>query len=352
MTLAGALALLGGATYTVGGVHAFADYQRANTQYQTACDLLISWEPPTEILTGFYPNQRRLVTVQYRSETPQVLRIAVSVPSLTQTQEMAVHAGPITQARDFRPPLLSPSALDSLVGPLKRDGRIELTVRTAGDHSCTVSAPVTLYSRQMIRWTDASGQDNSSYLAGWVTPQASVISDLIGSANDQISRSPRAYSGVSRLVGYDAGRTAPAAVVAQINAIFDTLQQVKHVSYAANEPFLQDAMQTVQLPRDVLSGAAPTAMCVESTVIMASAIERLGMRPYIVFIPGHVFLGVATDDQASAIEYWETSDLNGASGAAANIDGDAKFAEARQAGAILRTLDIRAARAQGILPME
>jgi hypothetical protein len=350
--LALALALLGGATYTLGGVRSYLSYQRANAQYQTACDSLISWEPPAEILTGFYPNQRHLVTVRYRSETPQVLRIAVTVPSLTQAQEMTVHAGPVTQTQDFWPPLLSSAALDALVGPQKRVGRIELTVRQGGDQACLISAPVTLYSRQMIRWVDASGHDNYPYLAGWVTPHASVIGELVGNTNDQIRNSPREYAGVGALVGYAEGRASPSTVVTQVNALFDTLRQVKRLSYASNLPFLQDDMQVIRLPRDILTGAAPTAMCVESTVIMASAVEQLGMRPYVVFIPDHVFLGVATDDHASAIEYWETSDLNDASGASANIDGDNKFEDATRTGLLLYRLDIRAARAQGILPME
>jgi hypothetical protein len=205
----------------------------------------------------------------------------------------------------------------------------------------------------MMRWADAAGADNSSYLAGWVTPQANVIRDLVGRAASQISQYPSEYAGVSALAGYDEGRAQPAAVVAQVNALFDALRQTYHLRYAQmNVPYRQDAMQLIQLPRDVLTSAAPTAMCVESTVIMASAVERLGMRPYIVFTPGHVFLGVATDDHASAIEYWETSDLNGASGAQANVHGYTEFAEASREGKILRTLDIQAARAQGILPME
>jgi hypothetical protein len=249
--------------------------------------------------------------------------------------------------------LLSSATLDALVGPQKRAGRIELTVRQEDHQVCSISAPVTLYSRQMIRWVDASGRDNYSYLAGWVTPQASVISDLLGPTNYQIKQFPREYAGVNALVGYDEGRASPSVVVAQVDALFDTLHQVKHLSYASNLPFLQDAMQAVQLPRDILTSAAPTAMCVESAVILASAIERLGMRPYIVFVPGHVYLGVATDAQSSAIEYWETTPRNeGTTGAQANLDGDTKVAEASQAGNILDTLDIRTARAQGILPME
>ncbi len=354
VALAVALALGGGTAYALGGVQSFAAYQQANARYQTACDSLISWEPPTEILTGFYPNQRRLVTVRYRSQAAQALSISVSVPNLTQPQEFEAHAGPVTQSQDYWPPVVSSQALDALIGPQKRDGRILLTVKRADGSECSLSAPVMLYSRQMMRWADAAGQDNSPYLAGWVTPQANVIRDLVGRAANQISQYPGEYAGVSALVGYDEGRAQPAAVVAQVNALFDTLRQSYHLRYAQdNVPFRQDAMQIVQLPRDVLTSAAPTAMCVESTVIMASAIERLGMRPYIVFVPEHVYLGVATDDHASAIEYWETSPTgDGVTGAQTNLDGDTKVAEASQAGNILDTLDIRAARAQGILPME
>jgi hypothetical protein len=71
-----------------------------------------------------------------------------------------------------------------------------------------------------------------------------------------------------------------------------------------------------------------------------------------VFIPGHVFLGVATAASGGAVEYWETSDLEGVSGAQANTHGDTEFADASRAGNILRTLDIQTARAQGFLPIE
>jgi hypothetical protein len=249
--------------------------------------------------------------------------------------------------------LLSTQALDALVGPQKREGRILLTVRSEDGKTCSLSAPVTLYSRQMMRWANVGGRDNSSYLAGWVTPQAPSIRELVGRAASQIAQNPRDYPGVSALVGYDEGRAQPTAVVEQVNAIFDTLRESYHLRYAqVNVPFRQDAMQVIQFPRDVLSGAAPTAMCVESTVIMAAAVERLGMRPSIVFIPGHVFLGVATAASGGAVEYWETSDLDGVSGAQANNHGDTEFADASRAGSILRTLDIQMARAQGVIPIE
>jgi hypothetical protein len=84
------------------------------------------------------------------------LFVDVSVPNLTQTQEIEAHAGSVTQAQDYWPPVASSQALDALVGPQKRDGRILLTVRRADGSECSLSAPVTLYSRQMMRWSGAA----------------------------------------------------------------------------------------------------------------------------------------------------------------------------------------------------
>lgn len=141
----------------------------------------------------------------------------------------------------------------------------------------------------------------------------------------------------------------------QVDAIFDTLQFVYHVHYTQdNVPFDRDATQLVQLPRDILTSADPSGMCVETTVILASAVERLGMRPFIVIVPGHAFLGVALGmDPASPVEYWETSDLDGGvTGSQANVHGDAEYADAQAHGQIQRVLDIAAERARGIEPME
>ena len=197
-----------------------------------------------------------------------------------------------------------------------------------------------------------SGHDNSSYLAGWVTPQASVIRDLFGRPASQISQYPSEYAGVNALVGYDEGRARRGGCCAGECALRYPASGY-HLSYAQRLAIPPGRHAAIQLPRDMLTSAAPTAMCVESAVIMASAIERLGMRPYIVFVPGHVYLGVATDAQSSAIEYWETTPINeGTTGAQANQYGDMKVAEAYHVGNVLRTLDIQATRAQGILPME
>ncbi|HEX8035298.1 MAG TPA: hypothetical protein VF510_15695, partial [Ktedonobacterales bacterium] len=92
------------------------------------------------------------------------------------------------------------------------------------------------------------------------------------------------------------------------------------------------------------------AMCVETTAILASAVEHLGMRPYFILIPGHVFLGVALGQDLSApLAYWETSVLNGVTGNQANLYGDNEYTAHR---ADAQAVDVQYWRQHGILPIE
>jgi hypothetical protein len=355
--LAGALVVLlvGGAGYTWAGLVAYGAYRSANATYAAPCGAYITWTPPTQLYTAFYANSPALVHLRYRSVAPQTLRVTVSVPQLTEEQSVELQAEPAFQAYDFKPPLLGTAALDALVGLRQRQGQIRLRVQAGNQALCDTSAPVTLYSRQVMRWYDPSSGDLSDYLAGWVTPQADVIRDLVGHAANWLEQHPSTYTGVAALNGYDSGRASAGQVRNQIDAIFDTLQFVYHVHYAQdNVPYNHDATQFIQLPQDVLTSAVPTAMCVETTAILASAVERLGMRPFIVIVPGHAFLGVAlSDDPHASIEYWETSDLNGGVlGSQANVHGDAEYAENQTQKHVLRVVDIIAERELGIEPIE
>ena len=162
-------------------------------------------------------------------------------------------------------------------------------------------------------------------------------------------------------MGYDEGRATPDVVIQQVNAIFDTLQFVYHMHYAEdNVPFDRDAEQVIQLPRDVLPanpllGPDPAAMCLETTAIIASAVERLGMRPYFVIVPGHAFLAVALGPSPSAPKaYWETSflgdDVYGSQ--AALYANQTEYPMYQSQGKVLAVIDIAAERLAGIEPIE
>jgi hypothetical protein len=350
-----ALLLAGALAYVIAGARLYGQYQLAYANFRTSCDALITWNPPTQILTGFYVNAPELVTIRYRSPAPEQLRLRVSIPGFTREEIVQVQAGTTFQERSFKPTILDNAVLDALVGPRQRAAQIHLQVQDDQRTLCDTSVPTTLLSRQWMRWRDPIDGDNIRYLAGWVTPQAPAIAELVGKATSRLEAHPESYAGLNRLYGYDQGRASPADVRAEVNALFDTLQSTYHVHYAEeNVPYNTDAMQLIQLPEDILERSAPTAMCVETTAILASAVERLGMRPYVVIVPGHAFLGVALGAGATAeVAYWETSDLNGGvTGDQANDHGESEYSTLQGDGKVLSVLDVQFQRQQRIFPIE
>jgi hypothetical protein len=357
-----ALLIAGAAAYVATGLRLYSAYQSAYARYDTVCGNLVTWNPPAVVYTAFYTNQPTFVNLRYRSPTPQALRISLSIPLLTQVQTIQVNAAPGFQQVAMQPPLLNNGVLDALVGQRERDGEIDLSVQGPRGSLCDTTIPVVLKSRQIMHWFDSAHGSNARYLAGWVTPDDPVIIRLIDRTASWLENHPNPpdYNGVTALAGYNQGRATPDAVRQQVDAIFDTLQFVYHLHYAEdNVPYDRDAEQLIQLPRDVLpsgalSGPPPTAMCVETTAIMASAVERLGMRPYFIIVPGHAFLGVALGTSPSApIDYWETSYLgSGVYGSQANFYADhteyPTYASQRE---ILATVDVEAERTQGVEPI-
>lgn len=348
----------GSLAYVVTGSRLYDQYHAAYANYQLesgTCGALIAWTPPRAIYTGLYANQPALLMVRYRGPSQERMRITVGIPQLTQDLTYEVTAGAAFQSRAFKPPLIDSAALDALVGAGSRDGQIVLRVQAGGATLCETSSPVTLYSRQVMHWYDsATNTDYSPYLAGWVTPHSRTITALVGRAAQWMVQHPTSYPGTTAMVGYT-GANGSQDVINQVNAIFDTLQSVYRVHYAEdNVPYNQDATQNIKLPDDVLGAPYPSAMCVETTAIMASAVEALGMRPYFVIVPGHAFLGVALGpDPNASFGYWETSDLNGGvSGAQALVHGDDEYAADQSQDKVLRVIDVEYERTQHIEPIE
>ena len=354
LVIALTVVLVSAAGYVLAGSMLYAKYQTSFANYTSSCDALISWNPPPRLYTGLYINAPDLVVVHYRSQTRQTLRITVSIPQFTDEERVQVTATESFQEYAFKPPVLGDAALDALVAPGQRAAQVHLKVQSLTSVLCDTSVPITLMSRQWMRWADPLTGDNSPYLAGWVTPDATVISDLVGHAAARLDAAPASYPDTSAMHGYDGGRASADDVRGQVDALFDALQLDYHVRYASdNIPYNKDTVQRIQLPSDVLSQSAPTAMCVETTAILASAVERLGMRPYIVIVPGHAFLGVALGASSKApIDYWETSDLKGATGSQANVHGESEHRDFEAQQLILRVINIQDERAQGFVPIE
>lgn len=344
------------AAYVATGLATYARYQQVFGSYLLACEGALSWSPPNALFLGMYPNLATFTSVNVRSPIPSAAVVTVTIPGYTAPQSLETQSDSTFQALAFKPSLLPQAVAGQMAGACEAHAEIQAVMRLDGHAPCQITAPVTIYASQWIRWRDTTtGADLTPLIAGWVTPQAPTVETLVGKASDRLSAHPELYDATPALFGYDEGQATQTQVRDQVDALFDALQADYHLRYSADNPtFATGAAQIVQRPDDVLSSASPSGMCVETSVILASAVERLGMRPYLVFTASHAYLGVALSDGANArVTYWETSDLNsGAIGAQANVDGDAEYTTDVTTHAVKAVVDISYERSQGIVPIE
>ena len=96
---------------------------------------------------------------------------------------------------------------------------------------------------------------------------------------------------------------------------------------------------------------------VSSIVLLASAVESIGLEAEIVIIPGHAFLGVSvtpkiTGTGTAQFEYWDVVDVSSKIAAdSANVRGDQLYRQNEQQQTIVATVIIGDANNVGVEPM-
>lgn len=345
------VSLAGG--YVVGGLRAYARYQQSSMASQEHCGgqapVHICVQAPRALFSAYYPSyvatRVDLFTVAYRSDSPLTLLISLSIQGFSQPETHTVSAAARTQSTGFIPPLLNSQALRHLTADNDTSLQVHVT-DTAGHEYYLDDSPLLLHSRWQMQWTAG----NRLRIAAWVTPGDPAIAQLLTSAANHLAiQLPPAPSA---LVGYT--NATPRSVRDQVDAIFDALRLDYHMRYIqASVPYAgpgdtSTGLQVVRLPAEALQ--EQSGMCVELTVLLASAVESIGLHAEIVMIPGHAFLGVAVTPGDSHFEYWDAVQVNnGVAGDSANIAADIEYQQ--HAGQLVDTILISHARLQGIGPM-
>lgn len=196
-------------------------------------------------------------------------------------------------------------------------------------------------------------------LAVHVMPNAPQVSSLM----------PR----IAELTGQQTGRTSldgyqsenPERVDALVTSVFQALQE-KHINYAEPPASWADTGQKVRTPASVIDGHLGT--CLDTCVVMAAALEQVGVRPQIWLLKQHAMIGYWRSEVESSSITYDASDLMNYVdlGHLALVETtlltqpSASFLSARDAGLrtarqdmanIVRVLDVRTARRSGITPL-
>jgi hypothetical protein len=212
------------------------------------------------------------------------VRVEASVAGVTSTATKTVplRAGK-EAAIELTPPLL-PSFDPSTVRATKT-GSLELKVTSIGTDGKEVtvlqeSRELALEPRDFLPMSAAIDKEKRvkkfSYVGAWVTPNAKAVDAFLTDAKK--SAPGASFSGEQ------------SATVPQVKALFEALK-AKGVSYVM-DPNVMSGMgfgQRTRLPSEVLTST--NAQCLEGTLLYASLFEAIGLKPVVVFIPGHAFVG-------------------------------------------------------------
>lgn len=157
----------------------------------------------------------------------------------------------------------------------------------------TQSKNITIYSKyDMVWWTQEYQDAARDNILAWLTPESARILQLQRDASDYLSQITN--GAISGIIGYqDYGyfdreyeNTAYQAV-----AIQGALSDIANVRYIMSTFSIANAgAQRVKLPDDVLE--SKSGLCIETCLVMASALQAAGMHVMLIFPPGHAQVAV------------------------------------------------------------
>lgn len=137
-------------------------------------------------------------------------------------------------------------------------------------------------------------------LAAFVVPNDPAVALLVSEASNLL----RARTGSASLEGYQSG---PERVDDIVRAVYEAMQ-ARNIRYSEPPASWADQGQKVRTPEQVLDGRVGT--CLDTTVVMAAALEQCGVRPLVWLLDGHAFVGYWRVERAlDAIVQTESAEL-------------------------------------------
>jgi hypothetical protein len=141
---------------------------------------------------------------------------------------------------------------------------------------------------ELLAWNEWSGLGFAPELvAAFVLPNQPALDPLLQRAGEHLG----AATGSTALDGYQRpGRARP-----QLWALWAALAE-RGLTYANPPASFELQGQKVRLPERLLGGGLGT--CLDLTLLGAALLEQCGLNPLLIFLRGHVFLGLWLADEA------------------------------------------------------
>ena len=141
---------------------------------------------------------------------------------------------------------------------------------------------------EMLFWAFDQWNGVPEMLAAFVTPNYPRLAPIIARASEHMKE----WTGSSAFTGYQTGD--PHIARLQAAALYKAIREEGIVYVGAPASF--DAGQRIRMVDNVLDARAAT--CLDFSILYASCLEAVDLRPLIMLIPGHAFVGVWLEEQS------------------------------------------------------
>ena len=251
----------------------------------------ISYVVTDTVFPSLYRSLDSLVTFHATCEGGEMdVLIEAEVPGFTQKYQQKFTLGEQITKLDIRPPLLtSDMNLTS-----EKDAQLVFSVTEASTGKVIIqdSKSITIKSKyDMIWWTEEFGDMNTDNILAWMTPEASGVLELKRGAVDYLDYI--SDGAINSIVGYQNYGFDDVSLNTwyQAVAIQGAMSDVMMIRYNnAAFSISSGVQQRVMLPEDVV--ASRSGICIETALLMASALQSADMHVMLIFPPGHAQVAV------------------------------------------------------------
>lgn len=272
----------------------------------------ITVDTVTEVMTGIYSQYRKLniPLLSIEIENPYDYSISVYLESeiigLTHKTRTIEIVKPYDVLRLEQYPQLK-SSVD-----IQREkgvsSNLHYIIKIDSKIVSEQSVEVKFFPRDVLFWgyidKDNRFIDTSILISAWVTPNIPEIRQLLKNSVD--------FHPKKSLYGYQLQDEDPQKLRdyarLQVKAIYDCLKNEYDIHYV-NTPVSftpkNIVAQRINLPSETLSRGM--ANCIDATVLFASAIEAIGMKAYILILPGHSLLAWSIDKDRNKLDFLDVT---------------------------------------------
>ena len=264
-------------------------------------------------------------------ETPFIKTLTLDSEDLVMTPDVPWNFKRLREVKQVRPETLVVSVVTSSGKRLQT--------------SCVVTVhPINEVVSKLFDSETGQWQDTSICFAAYVNEGHPLINQIIQEAALKTS--------VTRFSGYEFGLKS---VKDQMQAVWETLaaRGLNYSDLATTSSEVSGvSSQYVRFVNESLKDQG--ANCVDASLLFVSIFRRIGLRPVLIFVPGHCFIGVYDKEQGGEIITLETTLLSSSTFAQAESAGDKEMqmASAMMGQTGFSYIDLSLARDSGVLPIE